>query len=540
MEEPEIPGLGEGQQAASGAEPGAIKWAPTGLSLTVPAGGRRYRLVSGQFSVICPYDGHLAAAGPLRVEEEDRGIVPPPVVPELVRFTGPATAKPGQTISLEVGLSVPAPLGGVFVEVQGLWLVGMTIHVPAGQSNGSTQRDVPAAYPEGPVSLTATYQGKVLPHLISIIKDTPIPPPPGPIPVTRTYDLTGASQSAIQAAIARAGPGDGIFLGPGLYLLNGATGADGQQIDILNKDGITLFGTGPNTVLDMGGKEGIWARQGGRIGAGNCVRDLKIQNCRRAVVALDPQRLWMQRVEVVGASHGYASERTGAYDNGMYEWPVTVEDVSVRGWSAHGMMLHGGETVRRCQLIDTPGNSGSTYSHGLYMQGCRNVLIEDLLIENVSGHAWQIYSDSATHAANGAENIVMRRVTCRNGRYGPIIAANGRYTGIVIEDLIVSGTVSRETGTFVISATNDWIEGLTMRGVTLDGGGEGLVLQGGQTGGIRQMMIDRMDVVNHSTGIVVAPSSWPYTRIESSIVRDYQAPGVPVPVRGSSPGLVFV
>jgi hypothetical protein len=121
------------------------------------------------------------------------------------------------------------------------------------------------------------------------------------------------------------------------------------MIDFLNKDGVTLFGSGGATILDFGGREGIWCRQGGHIGIGNVIRGLSIRNCRRAVVALDPQRLWVQRITVTNASHGYASERTGAFDGGMYEWPVTVEDVLVEGWSAHAMMLHGGETVRRCR-----------------------------------------------------------------------------------------------------------------------------------------------------------------------------------------------
>jgi hypothetical protein len=166
------------------------------------------------------------------------------------------------------------------------------------------------------------------------------------------------------------------------------------------------------------------------------------------------------------------------------------------------------------------------------------VLIEDVEIANASGHAWQIYSDSGTHAANGAENIVMRRVRCLNGRYGPVIAANGTYTNLLLEDLTVIGTMSRETGTFVISATNDWINGLVMRNVVLDGGGEGLVLQGGQTGGIRGMVVDGLRVTNHQVGVLIAPSGWPYTRIEASVISNYQAPGVPVPVRGTSPGLV--
>ena len=133
----------------------------------------------------------------------------------------------------------------------------------------------------------------------------------------------------------------------------------------------------------------------------------------------------------------------------------------------------------------------------------------------------------------------MRRVTCRNGRYGPVIAANGRYVNLLLEDLTVTGTVSRETGTFLVSATNDWIDGLVMRNVTLDGGGDGLVLQSGQTGGIRGMVVDGLKVTNHTTGIVVGPSGWPYTKIEASVVRGYQAPGVPLPVRGTSPGLVI-
>jgi hypothetical protein len=199
--------------------------------------------------------------------------------------------------------------------------------------------------------------------------------------------------------------------------------------------------------------------------------------------------------------------------------------------------------VQRCRLSDTPGNQGSTYSHGLYIQGARHVTIEDLIIENTSGHAFQVYSDSATHAANGAENIVMRRITCRKCYYGPVWAANGLYKGMLVEDLVVTGTVSREGGTIVVSATNDVIDGLVMKNVTLDGGGAGLVLQsdvsGNGSGVIKNMQIQGLAIANHGTGVLIRPPGWPNTKIVTSAITGYQTQNVGVPVSGNPAGLTI-
>jgi hypothetical protein len=533
--------------------PFAIKWKDSGMETVVPAGGLRYRLVSGQFSPICPYDGHFSGAGRLRVEVEDKGTTPPipvPVPPTISTFLAlPASIQPAQMLTVSVGLLAPQATPQS-VQVTTPWNLSAQVNIPAGSSAGQTLLTVPATAQAGAATLKATLGASSKETTVQVVAKPPDPEPipippippipptptPGPVPITRTIDLTGKTQVQIQAAINAAQPGDGLYLGPGAYSFPASMGSDGQGLDI-TRDGITLFGAGPATVLSFEGREGIWCRRGGQIGKGNVIRDLAIRSARRAVVALDPQRLFVQRVSMTAVSHGYASERTGAYDNAQYKWPVVIQDCTVSDWGSQGMYLHGGETIQRCRLVDALG--GSTYSHGLYLQGVTDLIAEDILLENVPGHAFQIYSDQSAHAANGADNIIMRRITCRNCNTGPIIAANGKYTNITIEDLTVTGTVSRNSGTIVISATNDMIENLRMRNVMLDGGGEGLILQGGQTGEIKGLLIDNLSIRNHNTGIVVGPAGWPYTKITGSRIDNYQAPGVPLPVRGTSPGLII-
>lgn len=468
---------------------------------------------------------------------------PLPVVPELVRFVGPAAAKLGDSIQLEVSFSAPIGPGGAILWFD-LFNAAFPSNVPVGATTFQQRFTVPVGEPEGSYKLSAMMRDKTLTHLISIIKDAPPPlPPPGPLPpLTRTIDCTGKTQQQIQAAIDAAQPGDGIYLGAGLYSLTGPSrSGDGQRLDILNRDGIHLFGSGPSTVIDFAGFEGIWLRQGGRIGQGNVIRDMTLRNVRRGICALDPQRLWVQRVDIVGAAYGYATERTSAYDGAMFEWGVTLEDFSVRSWASHAIKFLGGETIRRFQFIDTPGNQGSTYSHGFYVSGAKNVTLTDGLIENTSGHAGQVYSDNSAHQSNGAMDILMERITCRNCMMGPVFAANGHYERITINSMSILGTISRQTPTLLISATNDFIDQLTMNNLILDGGGDAMGLQSGQTGGIRGMRINGMIVRNHSVGIRIGSSAtgWPYTRIAESLITGYQAPGVPRPVVGSSPGLTI-
>ena len=542
---PYIPGLGEGPPDEPA--PGAAVWVDKYEYMAPP--GQQGRLLAGQFSQL--WTGTMPT-GRIRFQVLEQVAPTPPPLAELVQFTGPVRAKPGETITLAATLSVNV-LTQTVVTVQTFAFGDTAIIVPAGKGMGAIQLTVPVGQAEGVVVFTATLRDKTMPWQVTIYKDpVPIPPDPIPVPpiptpgpvppVLRTIDMTGKTQAQIQAAIHTAQPGDGLFFGPGVFTFPAAMGGDGEGLSFVNKEGVTLFGAGPSTVFDFLGREGIWCRQGGRVGqVGNCIRNLCIKNARRAVCALDPQRLLISAVQMLNSSHGYASERTTAFDNGMFEWPVTLIGCIIRDWGAQGVMLHGGETMENCQLIDTPGNSGSTYSHGLYIQGAKNVRLTDITIENTSGHSLQVYSDSATHAANGAMDILMERVTCRRCFMGPVIAANGHYDRITINDLSCLETISRNAATFVISATNDFIDNLVMNNLLLDGGGDAMALQSGQTGGIRGMRINGMTVKNHSVGIRIgsAATGWPYTRIEGSVVTGYQTPGVPLPVVGTSPGLVI-
>lgn len=539
--------IGRLHPPVAGSEPPAAgSWQPV---FSGQADGQTsYRLLAGQFSAL--WTGTIPRGG-YQLQQWKSAIIPPPTPsePALSAFTlNPARLMAGNPTEATVQLEAPWN-AAVPAQVQLAIPVGMagpaTVSIAAGHQVAS----VPLSTAAGPARrsiVLASLKGKTLTATLDIVSSEPQPlppepPPPGPHPspepppaVVRTVDLTGMTQQQVQAAIDLAQPGTGLYLGPGRYVFNGASrSADGQMLDFMGKDGITLYGEGGQTVIDFGGKEGIWLRPSNLTGQGNVIRNLTLMNCRRAVCALDPQRLWVLGVNVTNCGIGYASERTGAFDGAMFEWPVVIEDLNVSGWAGHGIMFHGGETLRRFKLTDTPGNQGSTYSHGLYIQGARNVLIEDGTIDNTSGHAWQIYSDSNTHAANGAENIVMRRLACRNCFYGPVIAANGLYTGITIEDLSVFATVSRESGSFVISATNDNIDGLVMRNLLFDGGAQGLVLQG-MGGAIRGMKIYGLDIANHSTGIWVAPPGWENTRIEGSVIAPYRPAGVAMPYRGPS------
>lgn len=506
------------------------------------------RVVEGQFSY--PYTNKSAGVR-VRVQQWKESTTPqPPPTPSLSSLTlTPAVVVAGNPTQATLQLSAPWNGAGATV-VTMVYPVGVSGPPQVGISAGQQAASVQLQTTQGPgrvAVIQATHLAKTvtaqLQVLTSEVVPDPKPPDPLPIPsptpkppaVTRTVDCTGYSQAQLQAELNKATAGTELYLGPGRYTFPATPTGDGQMVDFANKDGVTLRGAGGATILDFGGKEGIWCRPSNLRGQGNCIRDLAITNCKRAVAALDPQKLWVLNLAVSNCGIGYASERTGAFDGAMYEWPVFVDGLVVNGWAAHGIMLHGGETIRNCQLIDTPGNQGSTYSHGLYIQGAKNVTIEDVTIENTSGHSWQIYSDSATHAANGAENIVMRRVVCRKCFYGPVIACNGPYKNIVIDNLSVIGTVSRDGGTFVISATNDTIDGLTISNLLLDGGAQGLILQGGATGLIKNMLIDKLTINAHSTGIWIAPDGWPYTKIESSVIKGYVATGVAIPVRGTVP-----
>jgi hypothetical protein len=530
--------------AEAGTEPpGAGVWVDEYVG-NAPS-GTTYRLLSGSFSQ--PWIGTMPTGG-FKLQRWGPQVTPPPPAPTPALASvsvEPSSITVGGTARLTVNLSAAWKVGTVAVINLSLdaGLTGpTTLPIPPGTASGSATLTSTGA--TGTLRATAIFQGRSLPATVTVLP-APTPPPvpvpvpsPGPLPVQTIVNLSGKTLAQIQAAIDAAQPGTGLYFPAGVYMLQGTPRvSDGGLFDCVNKNGITIFGDGPQSVLDFGGKEGIWFRPSNLTGPDNCVRDLTIQNVNRGVCALDPQRLWVRRVAMTNVGVGYASERTLAFEGPGFQWLSVIEDCRITNWKGQGAMFHGGETLRRTVLQDD--RQGGTYSHGLYIQAVNGLLVEDVTIEGVSGHAFQVYSDSGTHNFNDAKGVVMRRVTCRNCYEGPVIVANGVYSDFLFEDISVIGTVSHEIGTFVIAGVNDWINNLTIKNLTLDEGGDGLVLLSGATGGIRNLQVSGLVVRNHANGIFPCPPDWPNTRIEASRIQGYTSQNVAVPIRGTLPaGLV--